>query len=60
MPILKRNKKSHLEKNMFLDEGVDIQRYDELKYPQLDKITERLIVVSKTQPWWNFTGEAAK
>ncbi len=41
MPILKRNKKSHLEKNMFLDEGVDIQRYDELKYPQLDKITEK-------------------
>ena len=26
---------------MFLDEGVDIQRYDELKYPQLDKITEK-------------------
>ena len=41
MPILKKNKKSHLEKNMFLDEGVDIQRYDELKYPQLDKITEK-------------------
>ena len=41
MPILKKNRKSHLEKNMFLDEGVDIQRYDELKYPQLDKITEK-------------------
>ena len=26
---------------MFLDEPVDIQRYDELKYPQLDKITEK-------------------
>jgi hypothetical protein len=41
MSVLKKNKKSHLEKNMFLDEGVDIQRYDELKYPQLDKITEK-------------------
>ena len=30
-----------MEKNMFLDEAVDIQRYDELKYPQLDKITEK-------------------
>ena len=41
MAIMKKNRKSHLEKNMFLDEGVDIQRYDELKYPQLDKITEK-------------------
>ena len=41
MAILKKNKKSHLTKYMFLDEGVDIQRYDELKYPQLDKITEK-------------------
>jgi ribonucleoside-diphosphate reductase beta chain len=41
MAVLKKNKKSHLEKNMFLDEGVDIQRYDELKYPQLDKIAEK-------------------
>jgi hypothetical protein len=29
--ILKKNKKSHLEKNMFLDEEVDIQRFDILK-----------------------------
>ena len=41
MAVLKKNKKSHLEKNMFLDEDVDIQRYDELKYPQLDKIAEK-------------------
>ena len=41
MAVLKKNKKSHLEKNMFLDEGVDIQRYDELKYPQLDKIADK-------------------
>ena len=39
--ILKKNKKSHLEKNMFLDEGVDVQRFDILKYPALDKITEK-------------------
>ena len=41
MAVLKKNKKSHLEKNMFLDEGVDIQRYDELKYPQIDKIADK-------------------
>ena len=39
--ILQKNKKSHLEKNMFLDESVDIQRFDILKYPALDKITEK-------------------
>jgi ribonucleoside-diphosphate reductase beta chain len=38
---LKQNSKSHLLKNIFLDEPVDIQRYDELKYPQLEKITEK-------------------
>ena len=41
MPILKKNKKSHLEKMMFLDEGVDIQRFDILKYPALDKMTDK-------------------
>jgi ribonucleoside-diphosphate reductase beta chain len=41
MAILKKNKKSHLAKNMFLDEAVDIQRFDVLKYPQIDKITEK-------------------
>ena len=41
MPILQKNKKSHLEKNMFLDEPVDVARYDQLKYPQIDKITEK-------------------
>ena len=39
--ILKKNKQSHLKKKMFLDEGVDIQRFDILKYPTLDKITEK-------------------
>ena len=41
MSVLKKNKKSHLDKNMFFDEPVDIARYDQLKYPQLDKITEK-------------------
>ena len=26
---------------MFFDEGVDVARYDQLKYPQIDKITEK-------------------
>jgi len=41
MAILKKSSKSHLLKNMFLDEGVDIQRFDLVKYPQLEKITEK-------------------
>ena len=41
MSILSKNKKSHLTKNMFLDESVDIQRFDLLKYPQIEKITEK-------------------
>ena len=41
MAILKKSKKSHLLKNMFLDESVDIQRFDLVKYPQLEKITEK-------------------
>ena len=41
MAILKKNKKSHLKKKMFFDEGVDIARYDQVKYPQVEKITEK-------------------
>ncbi len=41
MSILKKNKKSHLQKEMFFDEGVDVARYDQVKYPQIDKITEK-------------------
>ena len=33
MAVLKKNRKSHLDKNMFLDEAVDVQRFDILKYP---------------------------
>ena len=41
MSILKKNKKSHLKKGMFLDEAVDIVRYDQVKYPTIDKITDK-------------------
>ena len=41
MSVLRKNKKSHLTKNMFLDEGVDIQRFDILKYPAMDKMTDK-------------------
>ncbi len=41
MSILKKNKKSHLVKGMFLDEGVDIARYDQVRYPNIEKITEK-------------------
>ena len=32
---------------MFLDEGVDIQRFDILKYPAIDKITEKSTHLTK-------------
>ena len=32
-----------MESKMFFDEGVDIARYDMLKYPQLDKITDKML-----------------
>ncbi len=41
MVILKKNKKSHLKKKMFFDEPVDIVRYDQVKHPVIDKITEK-------------------
>lgn len=34
------NFKSHLKRNMFFDESVDIARYDKVKYSQLEKLTE--------------------
>ena len=41
MSVLEKNKKSHLTRNMFFDSGVDIARYDQVKYPQLEKITDK-------------------
>ena len=44
-----RNK--HPESLMFLDPngGVDIQRYDTLKYPQFDKLTDKQLGSLETQ-----------
>ena len=39
--VFKQKKKSHLTSKMFYDEGVDIARYDQVKYPELDKITDK-------------------
>ena len=38
---MKKGTKSHLDKMMFLDESVDIARYDTVKYPNIDKITDK-------------------
>lgn len=35
------NKKSHLERTMFFDESVDIARYDQVKYNNFEKLTEK-------------------
>lgn len=39
--VFKRNTKTHLEKEMFFDESVDIQRYDAVKYAPFEKMTEQ-------------------
>ena len=41
MSVFQKKTKSHLESKMFFDEGVDVARYDTLKYPQLDKLTDK-------------------
>jgi ribonucleoside-diphosphate reductase beta chain len=41
MSVFKINNKSHLEKNMFFDESVDIQRFESVKYTALEKLTEK-------------------
>ena len=41
MSVFKRKSKSHLESMMFFDEPVDVARYDQLRYPALDKITDK-------------------
>lgn len=40
MSVFKKNELSHLVKKMFLDESVDIQRYDAVKYAPFEKMTE--------------------
>ena len=41
MSVFQRKNKSHLECKMFFDEPVDVARYDVVKYPQLEKITDK-------------------
>ena len=37
------NTKNHLDKTLFFDEGVDIARYDVVKYPALQKLYEKML-----------------
>ena len=41
MSVFNINKKAATKRKMFLDGNVDIQRYDDLKYKQIDKLTEK-------------------
>lgn len=41
MSVFEKKKKSHLDSKMFFDGSIDIARYDMVKYPQLDKITDK-------------------
>ena len=41
MSTFKIRTKPHLESNMFFDGSVDIARYDVVKYPQYEKITDK-------------------
>jgi ribonucleoside-diphosphate reductase beta chain len=41
MSVFKPTTISHLQQPLFLGEGVDVARYDIMKYPWIDKFTER-------------------
>ena len=41
MSVFKLKSKSHLESPMFFGESVDIARYDTVRYPQMEKITDK-------------------
>lgn len=41
MSVFNKNNKKHLTTTMFLGEELGIQRYEEIKYPVLDKLTEK-------------------
>jgi len=43
MSVYKPATMSHLERNMFFDEAVDIARYDEVKYPSYEKLTDKML-----------------
>ena len=41
MRVIAKAEKSHLERQMFFDGEVEIARYDEVKYPQFEKLTDK-------------------
>jgi ribonucleoside-diphosphate reductase beta chain len=41
MRVITKSSKSHLERKMFFDGDVEIARYDTVKYPQFEKLTDR-------------------
>ena len=41
MRVISKATKSHLERQMFFDGEVEIARYDEVKYPQFEKLTDK-------------------
>ncbi len=41
MTVFNTDKKSHLARTAFFDTPVDIARYDSVKYPQFEKLTEK-------------------
>jgi len=41
--VFEINTKNHLDKTLFFDEGVDIARYDVVKYPALQKLYEKML-----------------
>lgn len=41
--VFSRSQQSHLKKNMFFSEPVDVARYDKVKYPQFDKFNDKML-----------------
>jgi len=41
MSVFRKSAKSHLKRKMFFDGSVDIARYDRVKYPHFDKLTDK-------------------
>jgi len=41
MTVFNKNNKKHLTSTLFLGEELGIQRYEEMKYPVIDKLSEK-------------------
>ena len=41
MTVFNTDKKSHIDRTAFFDTPVDVARYDTVKYPQFEKLTEK-------------------